>query len=73
MQADAKSWRYNVADKCIFMNLGASAPANHTVEISTLRRVFAPHIRGLGYIVVEGLVIEYCGNQYPTNFWKEPL
>ncbi|MDA0813215.1 MAG: right-handed parallel beta-helix repeat-containing protein [Verrucomicrobia bacterium] len=54
----------------IHVNFGQLDPSGQRVEITTRRRVFAPHIRGLGHIVVEGFVIEHCGNQYPTNFWK---
>ena len=50
---------------------GASPrPQDHEVEISTRRRIFAPHVRGLGHIEVEGFVLEHCGNQYPADFWR---
>ena len=48
----------------------AGNPADRTVEITTRRRVFAPHRRGLGHIHVIGFVMEHCGNNYPTNFWE---
>ena len=32
-------------------------------------RVFAPHIRGLQHIVVEGFVMEHAANQWDANFW----
>ncbi len=56
----------------IYINFGTLDPIQQQVEISTRRRIFAPHIRGLGYIHVEGFVMEHCGNQYPTNFWNTP-
>ena len=56
----------------IYINFGTLDPTQQQVEISTRRRIFAPHIRGLGYIHVEGFVMEHCGNQYPTNFWNTP-
>ena len=56
----------------IFINFGALDPAKQQIEITTRRRIFAPHIRGLGHIIVEGFVMEHCGNQYPTNFWSTP-
>lgn len=56
----------------IYINFGTLDPVQQQVEISTRRRIFAPHIRGLGHIHVEGFVMEHCGNQYPTNFWNTP-
>lgn len=44
-------------------------PQDHEVEITTRRRIFAPHVRGLGHIEIEGFVMEHCGNQYPADFW----
>eukprot|EP01051_Picozoa_sp_SAG22_P000341 SAG22_NODE_8_length_37215_cov_120.960351_9_plen_142_part_00 len=32
-------------------------------------RVFAPHKRGLQYIVVQGFIIEKAANQWIANFW----
>ena len=45
--------------------------AKHSVEISTRRRCFAPHLRGLGYIQLIGFVIEHAATQYPCNFWEK--
>ncbi len=56
----------------IYVNFGALDPAGQQVEIATRRRIFAPHVQGLGHIIVEGFVLEHCGNQYPTNFWNTP-
>jgi len=56
----------------IYVHFGDATPSEQVVEISTRRRIFAPHTRGLGHIVVEGFVFEHCGNQYPTNFWSTP-
>ncbi|MCP4195380.1 MAG: hypothetical protein GY768_32675 [Planctomycetaceae bacterium] len=56
----------------IYVNFGNLDPLQQQVEISTRRRIFAPHVRGLGFIHVEGFVMEHCGNQYPTNFWNTP-
>lgn len=41
------------------------------VEYTTRGKVFAPHKRGLGYIHVEGFVIEHCANQFPSGFYHE--
>merc|ERR1719160_2036325 len=40
-----------------------------SVEVTVRSRVFAPHKRGLQYIVVEGFVIEHAANQWDANFW----
>ncbi len=38
-------------------------PPAGTVEITTRDRIFAPHRRGLGYIQVEGFVLERCATR----------
>ncbi|MEM7313071.1 MAG: right-handed parallel beta-helix repeat-containing protein, partial [Planctomycetota bacterium] len=67
-----RSWFYDVETKRIYVNFVELEPAKCQVEITTRRRIFAPHVRGLGHIIVEGFVMEHCGNQYPTNFWSTP-
>jgi parallel beta-helix repeat protein len=42
---------------------GDTAPAKGAIEITTRDRIFAPHRRGLGYIVVEGFVFERCATR----------
>jgi hypothetical protein len=64
------SWHVDMSTGTIYIHFPDDNPSNHVVEISTRRRIFAPHKRGLGYIVVEGFIMEHCGNQYPTNFWE---
>ena len=64
----AKSWRY--ADGELSIRFADDIPARHKVELTTKRRLFAPHQRQLAHIVIEGFVFERCGNQYPTNFWE---
>ena len=44
-----------------------SMPAS--VEVTVRSRVFAPHKRGLQYIVVQGFIIEHGANQWIENFW----
>jgi parallel beta-helix repeat protein len=41
------------------------------VEYSVRGKVFAPFIRGLGYINVEGFTIEHCANQFPSGFYNK--
>jgi len=65
-----KSWYVDMSTGTIYIHFPDNNPSDHVVEISTRRRIFAPHLRQLGYIVVEGFIMEHCGNQYPTNFWE---
>lgn len=74
--ADAPgTWWFDAAAGRLFVRFPSRAdgapcsPQEHTVEITTRRRIFAPHVRGLGHIEVEGFVLEHCGNQYPADFW----
>jgi hypothetical protein len=46
---------------------GAAPPAD--VEVTVRSRVFAPHVRGLGHVVVRGFVLEHAANQYDDGFW----
>lgn len=46
-------------------------PAKRQIEISTRNRIFAPVLRGLGYIEVRGFTFEHCSNQFPgEGFWS---
>ena len=69
---ESGSWFYQSENGLVFINFGDLKPSKQLVEISTRRRIFAPHILGIGHIIVEGFVMEHCGNQYPTNFWSTP-
>lgn len=64
------TWHYDSLNNKIFICFGNLEPEQQKVEITTRRRIFAPVLKGLGYIVVEGFLMEHCGNQYPTNFWS---
>ncbi len=66
----SESWYYESDTEKIYIHFGNLKPQKQQVEISTRRRIFAPVKRNLGYITVEGFLMEHCGNQYPTNFWK---
>ena len=63
-------WHYDSATGRVYVHFGDVQPSDHRVELTTRRRVFAPTKRGLGYITVQGFIMEHCGNQYPTNFWE---
>ena len=69
---EPESWFFKSKTGEIYINFGKEDPAKQFVEITTRRRIFAPHLIGIGHIIVEGFVMEHCGNQYPTNFWNTP-
>ena len=72
LSQQADSWWYDRDKQRLFVHPSdGMSPADKQVEITTRRRIFAPHQRGLGHIHVEGFVFEHCGNQYPTDFWMK--
>ena len=73
VEGQTQTWTYDSQTGQVYVNFGDLNPVEQTVELTTRRRIFAPHVRGLGHIVLEGFVFEHCGNQYPTNFWNTPI
>lgn len=85
MEALPNSWWYDISENQLYVHTevisyppfdtesdeGTSVNAK-TIEITNQRRLFAPHLRNLKYIVVDGFVMERCGNQYPNKFWVQP-
>jgi len=69
LDATPGTWHYDATAHRLYLHGPAGGPHGRVVEITTRRRIFAPHERGLGHIHVEGFVMEHCGNQYPTDFW----
>jgi hypothetical protein len=69
MESMTNSWWYDISLNQLYVNTNMSF---QQIEITNQRRVFAPHIRNLRYIVVDGFIIERCGNQYPNKFWVQP-
>lgn len=69
MEQQPDSWWYDRDTRELFVHRAAGGPQGCLVEITTRRRIFAPHERGLGHIEIDGFVFEHCGNQYPTDFW----
>lgn len=72
VEAEEQTWTYDAKSGRVYVNFGSLDPTKNLVEITTRRRLFCPHIWGLGHIVVEGFVMEHCGNNYATNFWNTP-
>ncbi|MEQ6119474.1 hypothetical protein AAOP42_08110, partial [Reichenbachiella sp. MALMAid0571] len=65
------SWWYDSKQDKVLINFDDKHKYNTSqIELTTRRRIFAPHLRGLGYIHVIGFILEHCGNQYPRNFWE---
>ena len=72
LQTEKKTWWHDSSSGNIYLNVGSFGDlSGHTVEITTRRRIFAPHKRGLGYIHLIGFVLEHCGNQFPESFWSK--
>jgi hypothetical protein len=71
LEATADAWFFDPESGKVFIHLsGTEPPERRGVELTTRRRIFAPHHRGLGHIHVLGFVMEHCGNQYPKDFWS---
>lgn len=74
LPALAGSWRFDAEAGRVIVHFPAGkTPERCQVELTTRRRIFAPHERGLGFIQVHGFVMEHCGNQYPKDFWSDRL
>ena len=71
MEEQPDTWWYDRGSRELFVHRAAGGPQGCLVEITTRRRIFAPHTRGLGHIEIDGFVFEHCGNQYPTDFWMQ--
>ena len=65
------SWCYDRSTRGIHVHFPSPAPEQHVVELTTRRGVFRPLRKGLGHIVLRGFFIEHCGNQFPSDFWRE--
>jgi hypothetical protein len=71
MQNIPNTWYYDMSSNKLYVHLSENID-NCQIEITNQRRLFAPHIRQLRYITVDGFVIERCGNNYPNQFWTVP-
>jgi hypothetical protein len=70
--AAPRRWWCDVATSTIYINFGGD-PTGKMVEITTRRGVFRPYLQGLGYITVQGFILEYCANQSYGNFMSSGL
>jgi hypothetical protein len=67
MNVTVGSWWFDASSNKVYVHFKPQHSTKNTVELTTRRRIFAPHATemGLGYIHVEGFVMEHCGNQFP--------
>jgi hypothetical protein len=70
LEAQTGSWWYDPEKNQVLVHFKTNQSPKSFVEITTRRRIFAPHIRQLGYIHVIGFIMEHCGNQFARNFWE---
>jgi len=71
MENVSNTWYYDLSKNELYVNIPAHI-VNPVIEVTNQRRLFAPHKRGLKYIIVDGFIIERCGNNYPNKFWSVP-
>ena len=69
MEKEPNTWFYDMSNNKLFVNVSNDI-TEPIIEITNQRRVFAPHKRGLKNIIVDGFIIERCGNNYPNKFWS---
>lgn len=70
MESIANTWFYDISINRLFVNIPTTT-INSKIEITNKRRLFSPNVRGLTNIIVDGFVIERCGNNYPYKFSED--
>lgn len=67
------SWRYDPGSREMRVHLPDDGKpiAGRCFEVTTRQMVFAPRVRGLGYIILRGLTVEHAGNNMCAGFWVE--
>ncbi|GHU93581.1 hypothetical protein FACS189479_05160 [Spirochaetia bacterium] len=70
-QAEQGTWWFDKDTNKVHVNFKPGDDKDTSlIEFTTRRRIFAPHKQRLGYITVDGFIMEHCGNQYPLYFWE---
>ena len=69
MEKEPKTWYYDMSNNQLYVNVLPDT-TEPVIEITNQRRLFAPHKRGLKNIIVDGFILERCGNNYPNKFWS---
>jgi hypothetical protein len=74
VQEETGTWWYNKKENQVYVHFKDGEGPDNFIEFTTRRRIFAPHATtmGLGYIQVEGVIMEHCGNQLP-KWTKETM
>lgn len=62
-------WWYDAASDAVWVSRAAGTPLPE-YEVGVRERVFAPHLRGLGWITVRGFGFQHAANQFPSGFWN---
>lgn len=72
LNAQPGVWYFDPQKRWLRVHLSQAYPRSKPpfLEVSTRRAVFAPKIRGLGYIHVRGFVMEHGANPFPSGFWR---
>ena len=71
LQTRAGTWLYEPAGEMLALHFPFGlTPEIAVVEITVRNRIFAPRVRGLGYITVRGFTFEHCANQMAGGFWE---
>lgn len=72
LTAQPGAWYFDPQKRWLRVHLDQAYPVSKPpfLEVSTRRAVFAPKIRGLGYIHVKGFVMEHGANPFPSGFWR---
>jgi hypothetical protein len=65
VKSDGCFWVDSTGERLHFRLPGDADPRKTFLEVTTREQVFAPRIRGLGYIRVSGLTIEHAANAIP--------
>jgi hypothetical protein len=71
MREQPGSWWYDPNTNKALVHFKPEHSTQSFVEITTRRRIFAPHTLALGHIHVIGFIMEHCGNQFPRDFFKQ--
>ena len=70
-QSSQGAWRWLEEEQLLVIRPPSGEDLRQAdVELAVRNRLFAPHLRGLGHIVIEGFVFEHCANQSCGSFWE---
>lgn len=71
LKTRAGTWLYEPAGETLALHFPFGlTPETAVVEITVRNRIFAPRVRGLGYIAIRGFTFEHCANQMAGGFWE---